>query len=117
MKILLLVLLPILCYSQQDSITISVNKLIEIAKEKTELTRKDSINTSLIHFQENQISTYVNLVEQDSVQISLLKLQNKSQANIIDILNQNKKVKWYQSNWFWYIMGSATMYFSSRMTK
>lgn len=117
MKIILLVLFPILCYPQQDSITISVNKLIEIAKEKNELLKKDSINTAVINLQDKQISSYVNLVKQDSVENSLLKLQNKGQANIIDILSENRKTKWYQTKWFYYVLGSASMYFSSRMFK
>lgn len=117
MKILLLVLFPILCYSQQDSITISTSKLIGIAKEKAELIRKDSINTAVIDLQDKQISSYVNLVKQDSIENSLLKLQNRSQSNIIDMLNQNRKTKWYQTKWFYYVLGSASMYFSSKMFK
>lgn len=99
----------------QDEIIISPEKLIEMAKEKQELLKKDSINSLIILEQSKQIYSYSTLIRQDSVEINLLNIQLGAQTKIINMLDPRRKTKWYESNWFYYLLGSTTMYLSAHI--
>ena len=115
MKILIFILLPLLGLAQVDDVVISPEKLISLAKEKQEIIKKDSINSLIILEQAKQIYSYTTLIKQDSVEINLLNVQLGAQTKIINMLDPRRKTKWYESNWFYYLLGSTTMYLSAHI--
>lgn len=116
MKILILVFFFISfeLYSQ-DSTLVSNIKLIEMAEQKRNLERRDSLHTALIGEQDLKIQNLAQLVRRDSIENSLLNLQIASQQKIITVLQPNYKSKWYESKWFYYALGTLTMYMASEL--
>lgn len=113
--IILLILSGIICSAQdeQDSIKVPTTKIIQFAQEKLFFERRDSLNTAIIKQQTIQIENYKMQTSMDSVHIYFLQEENKSLTKVIGITT--KKPKWYESNWFYYLLGSGTIYISAKI--
>lgn len=112
--LVILILSPVLSFGQsEDSILISKAKLIELAQEKEEYNRREKLYQEIILKYEEQTSAFDAYKKQDSIQDGLYNMQLKSMKSLIDYAAPYKKQKWYESNWFYYVLGSATMYLSA----
>ena len=110
----ILCFVTILHAQQSDSTNVSNEKLIELSEKQKQSARRDSLQTALINEQSLKINNLITLTERDSIEISLLNLQINSQQKIITILQPTTK-KWYESKWFYYALGSLTMYLSAEL--
>lgn len=95
--------------AQSDSTMVENSKLIEFAKT----AEKAIIQDSIIAAQNAQIELQRSIILQDSLLLNFKDLNIQGLEEVLESTNLYNKKKWYETTWFYYTLGSATMFVSS----